>query len=163
MTAGAGTATPDNDAHPKTPTVKATDLPASPASVDWVAAGVFPAVKNQGKCGSCWAFAAVGTIESAFVIAGHSLTTLSEQDLVSCSRPTGCGGGTTGSAYRWITRHPDGAGGVGAGLPTGQAYPYTSGTNGTPGTCIAGKKPVVTITGFTYVAKASHNTSLITI
>jgi len=140
--------------------VNASDLPAPPASVDWVAKGAFPAVKNQGRCGSCWAFATVGTIESAFVIAGNELTTLSEQDLVSCSRPNGCDGGTAGSAYKWIQIHNRGPGASpGRGIPTAQTYPYTSGGNGTAGPCLTGRRdtPVVTLTGYTYVAKADED------
>jgi len=137
--------------------VAAADLPAPPAAVDWVAKGVFPPVKNQGRCGSCYAFAAVGTIESAFVIAGNNLTALSEQDLVSCSRPTGCNGGTTGSAYRWIKTHARGGPGVspGHGIPTAQTYPYTSGGTGAAGACIPSRRdmPVVTLSNWTYVAK----------
>ena len=150
----------DLHAPPKTAAVNASDLPAPPASVDWVAKGAFPAVKNQGRCGSCWAFATVGTIESAFVIAGNELTTLSEQDLVSCSRPNGCDGGTAGSAYKWIQIHNRGPGASpGRGIPTAQTYPYTSGGNGTAGPCLTGRRdtPVVTLTGYTYVAKADED------
>jgi len=133
-------------ARPVTRVVNATELPAPPASVDWVAKGALPAVKNQAQCGSCWAFSTVGAVEGAFEIAGNPLTTLSEQELVSCATSSGnqgCNGGLMDNAFKWIETN---------GLPTEQAYPYTSGT-GTTGACVTGKTPVVTVTGYTDVAK----------
>lgn len=49
-----------------------------PASIDWRTKGVVNPVKNQGSCGSCWAFAATTTIESHFAINYGKLHTLSE-------------------------------------------------------------------------------------
>lgn len=50
-------------------------------------------VKNQGSCGSCWAFSGVGTIESNLLIEGFNLTSLSEQQFVDCTpNPSECGG-----------------------------------------------------------------------
>jgi C1A family cysteine protease len=65
-----------------------------PNAVDWVAAGAVNAVKDQGQCGSCWAFSAAGTLESAHKIASGKLYNFSEQQLVDCSTANlGCNGG----------------------------------------------------------------------
>ena len=68
----------------------------NPAEVDWVAAGAVTDVKNQGNCGSCWAFSTTGALEGAFQIAGNDLTSFSEQQLVDCSKTNnGCEGGVS--------------------------------------------------------------------
>jgi cathepsin L len=130
-----------HEARPITAVVNATDLPAPPASVNWVAKGVFPAVKSQGSCPSCWAFASVAAIESAFVIAGNNLTSLSEQELVSCYKRS-CSEGNPNSAFVWIKAN---------GLPTEEAYPYASHSGNSP-PCVS-KTPFVTLTGYTSVAR----------
>jgi len=64
-----------------------------PNDIDWRTKGVVTPVKNQGGCGSCWAFAATETIESGVAIATGKLLTLSEQNMVSCTKnPKECGG-----------------------------------------------------------------------
>jgi KDEL-tailed cysteine endopeptidase len=105
-------------------------------------------VWNQGQCGSSPHFAAAGAIEGAFEIAGHPLTALSPQDLVSCEVPEhggqdqGCNGGLMDNMFTWVKAH---------GISTNASYPYTSGT-GVTGTCHRNRQPVVTIGGFTDVA-----------
>ncbi|KAG7355981.1 peptidase C1A, papain family protein [Nitzschia inconspicua] len=89
------------------------DLNELPKSVDWrMEPSVTTAVKNQGGCGSCWAFAATAALESHIAIQTGKLFALSVQELVSCvPNPNACGGhgGCTGStaelAYEFISLH----------------------------------------------------------
>ena len=72
-------------------------------SIDWRAAGVVTNVKNQGNCGSCWAFSAVGAIEGQHAIKNKILVSLSEQNLVDCSISNfGCGGGWPDKAMTYV-------------------------------------------------------------
>jgi len=88
-------------------------------AIDWVAKGDVVHVKDQGQCGSCWAFSAIGGIESAWKLAGHPLTSLSEQQLVDCSTAygnQGCNGGWMDNAFNYVQAH--------GGIATETAYPY---------------------------------------
>lgn len=73
---------------------------ASPASKDWRNTGTLTPVKNQGQCGSCWAFSTIETLESREQLAGQKLTVLSEQQLVDCDKVDhGCQGGIMQNGY----------------------------------------------------------------
>jgi len=103
-------------------------LGALPASVNWTAQGVVTPVKNQGDCGSCWAFSTTGSLECDYAIKYGKLTSLSEQQLVDCSGSygnQGCDGGWY--YYGWEYASANG------GLCTESSYPYT----GVDGTCKA--------------------------
>ena len=63
------------------------------------------AVKDQGQCGSCWAFSATETVESAYTLAGNDAAIASPQELVGCSKGLlshhGCNGGMFYNARKW--------------------------------------------------------------
>ncbi|KAL6729859.1 hypothetical protein Aduo_000874 [Ancylostoma duodenale] len=65
-----------------------------PVTADWTKVGKVTPVKDQGQCGSCWAFATAASVESGYAIKTGRLTTLSEQEMMDCdSRNNGCNGG----------------------------------------------------------------------
>merc|ERR1719237_211335 len=72
-------------------------LDADPAaSKDWTTDGAVTPVKNQGQCGSCWAFSTTGGIEGANFLTNNKLSSFSEQELVDCAGAEGnqgCNGG----------------------------------------------------------------------
>jgi len=99
---------------------------ALPATVNWVTKGVVTPIKNQGQCGSCWAFSTTGSVEGITAIATGNLISLSEQELVDCGSSTGnegCNGGEMQDAMQWIINN--------GGITTEAAYPYTA----VDGTC----------------------------
>jgi C1A family cysteine protease len=107
---------------------KSLKVGANPTSVDWTTKGVVTPVKNQGSCGSCWAFSATGSTECRIAIATGTLTSLSEQQLVDCSHKEGnlgCDGGEMDAAFKYIESE--------GGLCSEEEYKYT----GTDGTCKA--------------------------
>ncbi|KAG4205571.1 hypothetical protein ERO13_A04G111600v2 [Gossypium hirsutum] len=116
------------------------DVVELPKSVDWRKKGAVTPVKNQGSCGSCWAFSTVAAVEGINKIVTGNLTSLSEQELIDCdtSFNNGCNGGLMDYALQFIIAN--------GGLHKEQDYPYLM----EEGTCEEKKEEmeVVTITGY---------------
>jgi len=72
-----------------------------PSWIDWTQRGAVTGVKNQGGCGSCWAFAAAGALEGGKALAGKGLVDLSPQHIMDCGGLGGCQGGDPHGAIRW--------------------------------------------------------------
>ena len=89
-----------------------------PSSVDWRDKNIVSAVKDQGQCGSCWAFAATEVLESAYALKNGDLPVLAPQELVDCEKTSfGCSGGYPDHALEYIIQH---------GLELEKDYPYTA-------------------------------------
>ena len=78
-----------------------------PDAIDWRAQGAVNPVKNQGQCGSCWAFSATAAVEGHHKIATGELLDLSEEQLVECETIShGCGGGWKEQAFAYLQNNP---------------------------------------------------------
>ena len=104
-------------------TVQTPELKDTPAAVDWRTSNKVSAVKDQGSCGSCWAFSTTGAVESAYAIKwGGDVTTLfSEQQLVDCAGGEYLNGGCNGGWYYWAYQYLREY-----GFETEEEYPYTA-------------------------------------
>jgi C1A family cysteine protease len=97
-------------------------------NVDWrTVTGAVGAVKNQGQCGSCWAFSTVASLETSYFLKNNNFVSFSEQELVDCATSYGnhgCNGGIMPYAFEYIMDNQ---------ITTEDAYPY----RGTEGSCRA--------------------------
>lgn len=103
----------------------------APVSIDWRSKGVVNPVRDQGQCGSCWAFATTANAESVWAISSGQLYDLSEEFLVDCASGIGylnmgCNGGQPDSAMKYMINN---------GQCYESSYPYKAGVTKTAGTC----------------------------
>jgi cathepsin L len=89
-----------------------------PVDIDWRLKGAVLPIKNQGSCGSCWAFSTTGALEGQLAIKTGQQQALSEQQLVDCStQNSGCGGGWMDWAFNYVKE---------SGICSEESYPYTA-------------------------------------
>jgi cathepsin L len=117
--------------------------------VDWRTKGAVTPVKNQGQCGSCWAFSTTGSVEGAMFLSTGKLESYSEQQLVDCSKQNNaCQGGLMDYAFKYIETAP---------LMQETEYPYTA----KKGTCkYVESKGVGKVKAFKDVSKDSTGDQL---
>ena len=125
--------------------------------IDWRTRGAVTPVKNQGSCGSCWAFSATGAMEGAYAVATGELRSLSEEQLVECTRAYGnddCGGGDFVGAFEYVKNN--------SGIDSENDYPYTAGDGFGGNACweAASGRRVAAIDGYRAIAPNSTSALL---
>jgi KDEL-tailed cysteine endopeptidase len=106
---------------PSKATFRYENVSAVPSSMDWRKKGAVTPIKDQGQCGSCWAFSAVASMEGVTQLKTGQLVSLSEQELVDCDTKgvdQGCAGGLMDDAFNFILQNK--------GLAAETTYPYTA-------------------------------------
>ncbi|XP_024392278.1 cysteine proteinase 15A [Physcomitrium patens] len=132
---------------PQAPPLPTEDLP---PNFDWREKGAVGPVKDQGGCGSCWAFSTTGAVEGAHFLNSGKLVSLSEQQLVDCDHQcdreeadacdAGCNGGFMTNAYQYVE--------AAGGLELESDYPY----EGRDGKCkFDSNKVAVKVSNFTNI------------
>jgi C1A family cysteine protease len=115
---------------------------ALPESIDWRTLGAVAPVRNQGSCGSCWAFSTCSNLEGQYQIKKGTLVNLSEQELLDCDTyDYACNGGWMDNAFKWL---------ITKGIMLEIDYPYTA----RKGTCkYSASKVLFKTTGSLAVSK----------
>ena len=89
-----------------------------PSWVDWRSQGYVTSVKNQGGCGDCWAFSAVGALEGSYYRATGNLVSLSPQQILDCTlNGTGCSGSDPKTVFNYVKNN---------NISSDSSYPYTA-------------------------------------
>ncbi len=116
-----------------------------PSNVDWVKTGVVTNVKDQGRCGCCWAISVVGAIEGAAALQNNFLQSLSFQQFISCdNRNSGCDGGSLVYAMGYPIIDTD-------GIATANNYLFTDSKGKTTTECNTDAPIAVAVTEASYV------------
>jgi cathepsin L len=128
------------------PNLGTDDSPASAAAIDWTTKGAVTPVKNQGQCGSCWAFSTTGGLEGAWQLSSGNLVSMSEQQFVDCDKvDSGCNGGLMDNAFNWAEKQA---------IATESSYAYT-GRDGSCKSSFSTAIPQGGVTGFKDVSKSA--------
>jgi cathepsin L len=125
----------------------------APASKDWRDEGYVTPIKDQGQCGSCWAFSTVAGLEGQYFAKNQKLVSLAEQQLVDCSSSfgnMGCNGGLMDNGFEYIETLSD-------GLCTEDSYQYTASDGSCKASSCTTASPAATVTGYTDINQGSED------
>ena len=129
--------------------------PANSDGINWIDLGGVTPIKDQGNCGSCWAFSTTGSLEGAHFAATGKLLSFSEQQLVDCAYVTlgygnyGCNGGLQDYAYNYYED--------GHNAELESVYPYFSGDTSKKGDCQYDSASTTAVTVSTYKAVTPYS------